>query len=157
MDGTDVANNKRILLANGCFLQVGTLIYRMRNKNLEFLLITSRKSGRWIIPKGWPIPKKSLSQAALQEAYEEAGMRGAIKMFPIGTYEYEKLDFSSEKNKKFCVYVFSMLYLRQEQKWPEQGQRAYEWVTPSEAARRVRELQLKKLLLRYKHMINDMK
>ncbi|WP_455475401.1 NUDIX hydrolase [Bartonella sp. B17] len=150
MNGNDIAYSKHILLDNKCFLQVGALIYRVKNENLEFLLITSRGTKRWIIPKGWPIPKKSLSQAALQEAFEEAGVRGIIGTSPIGTYEYEKLDFPVRKRGKLRVYIFSMLYSHQERKWPEQGQRICEWVTASEAARRVKEPQLKKILLHYR-------
>ncbi|WP_332060860.1 NUDIX hydrolase [Bartonella sp. CB74] len=150
MNGTDIAYNKYILLNNGYFLQIGALIYRIKNKNLEFLLITSRGSGRWIIPKGWPMPKKSFSQAVLQEAFEEAGVRGVSETSPIGMYEYEKSDLPKGKNRKLCVYVFAVLYLYQEEKWPEKNQRMYEWVTVSEAVNRVREPQLKKILLHYK-------
>ncbi|WP_442879685.1 NUDIX hydrolase [Bartonella sp. CB189] len=146
----DIADNKYILLDNGYFLQVGALIYRIRNDNLEFLLITSRGSGRWIIPKGWPIPKKSFSQAALQEAFEEAGVRGTSDTNPIGTYEYKKSDLLIKKNGKLCVYVFAVLYSHQEEKWPEKNQRLYEWVTVSEAIRRVNEPQLKNIFLNYK-------
>ncbi|OPB29691.1 NUDIX hydrolase [Bartonella sp. WD12.1] len=150
MNGADIAHSKYILVDGARFLQVGALVYRIKNGNLEFLLITSRGSGRWIIPKGWPIPKKSFSQAVLQEAFEEAGVRGAVGTFPVGTYEYEKLDLPIEKNSKFCVYVFSVLYSYQEKKWPEQSQRMYEWVTVSEAVKRVNEPQLKEILLHYK-------
>ncbi|WP_455478374.1 NUDIX hydrolase [Bartonella sp. B10] len=150
INGTDIAYDKCILLNNIYFLQVGALIYRVKNKNLEFLLITSRGSGRWIIPKGWPIPKKSFSQAALQEAFEEAGVRGIINETPIGTYEYKKSNLQIGKNRKFCVYVFSILHLYQEKKWPEQNCRAYEWVTALEAIKRVNEPQLKKIFLNYK-------
>nr|CBI82274.1 Bis(5'-nucleosyl)-tetraphosphatase (Asymmetrical) [Bartonella schoenbuchensis R1]CDP80158.1 NUDIX domain protein [Bartonella schoenbuchensis] len=150
MNGADIAHSKYILVDDARFLQIGALVYRIKNENLEFLLITSRGSGRWIIPKGWPIPKKSFSQAVLQEAFEEAGVRGVVETFPIGTYEYEKLNLPVEKNSKFCVYVFAVLYSYQEKKWPEQSQRMYEWVTVSEAVKRVNEPQLKEILLRYK-------
>ncbi|MCZ2204270.1 NUDIX hydrolase [Bartonella sp. A05] len=150
INGTDIAYDKRILINNTHFLQVGALVYRVKSENIEFLLITSRGSGRWIIPKGWPIPGKTLSQTALQEAFEEAGIRGIVETSPIGTYEYEKLDLPIVKNGKFCVYVFSVLYSHQEKKWPEQNQRIYEWVTASEAAKRVDEQQLRKILLYYK-------
>ncbi|AGF74532.1 NUDIX hydrolase [Bartonella australis AUST/NH1] len=147
--GSDIAHGKYILVDNTHFLQVGALIYRVKNGILEFLLITSRGSGRWVIPKGWPISRQSFSQTVLQEAFEEAGIRGIVDTFPIGTYEYEKLDLR-KKNSKFCVYVFSVLYLHQEKEWPEQNQRTYEWVTALEAAGRISEPKLKKILLQYK-------
>ncbi|WP_455474800.1 NUDIX hydrolase [Bartonella sp. B30(2025)] len=150
MNGNDIAYNKHIFLSDGRFLQVGAMIYRIKNESLEFLLITSRRSGRWIIPKGWPVPNKSFAQAALQEAFEEAGIRGIIETSPIGTYEYEKSDLLIAKNKKICVYVFAVLHLYQEEKWTEKSQRTYEWVSASEAIRRVKEPQLKELFLHYK-------
>ncbi|WP_336279282.1 NUDIX hydrolase [Bartonella sp. CB175] len=150
INNTSVAHNKYILLDNGCFLQVGALVYRIRNESPEFLLITSRRSGRWIIPKGWPIPKKSFSQAALQEAFEEAGVRGTSDAYPIGTYEYKKSNFKIKENRKLCVYVFAVLYLHQEENWPEKKQRICEWVSVQEAVSRVKEPQLKDIFLNYK-------
>ncbi|MBZ0261802.1 MAG: hypothetical protein K8F90_14530, partial [Hyphomicrobiales bacterium] len=47
--------------------------------SLELLLITSRETRRWVIPKGWPMPEKSPAESAAQEAYEEAGIRGQIE------------------------------------------------------------------------------
>jgi hypothetical protein len=56
-------------------LQVAALCYKQANDtdDKEILLVTSRDTGRWIIPKGWPIDGKNASEAALQEAWEEAG------------------------------------------------------------------------------------
>jgi 8-oxo-dGTP pyrophosphatase MutT (NUDIX family) len=50
----------------------------MRDTAVEILLITTRKKGRWSVPKGWPIKRSSPQQTAATEAYEEAGVRGAI-------------------------------------------------------------------------------
>ena len=71
-------------------LQVAALCYRRSAKGLRILLITSRDTGRWIIPKGWPMRNRSEAQAAAREAWEEAGLRGVIDERSIGFYTYSK-------------------------------------------------------------------
>ena len=150
INGTLVAADKKIVVDGDHFLQVAALVYRLQKGAVEFLLITSRGTGRWIIPKGWPMPGRTLSQAALQEAYEEAGVRGIAEIASIGSYQYTKTDMPGGENGNFSVDVFAVLYSHQEKKWPERGQRIFEWVSPEEAAHRVVEPQLKKLLLDYR-------
>lgn len=150
INGAKVAADKKIIVNGTHLLQVGALVYRLQNGKVEFLLITSRGTGRWIIPKGWPMPGKTLSQAALQEAYEEAGVRGIVETKAIGSYQYVKADVPAGENGKFSVDVFAVLYSHQEKKWPERGQRIFEWVPPDEAANRVIEPELKNLLLQYR-------
>jgi len=149
-----VMPEKRLTLDDGRLLQVATLIYRPNTAAAAFddmamyevLLITSRGSGRWIIPKGWPMRGRTLAQAASREAYEEAGIRGAIHEAAIGFYHYEKKDMRWDENNRFHVVVFAILYQQQKKKWPEQGQRILEWLPPAQAASRVEEIGLKKLL-----------
>ncbi|UXN04276.1 MULTISPECIES: NUDIX hydrolase [unclassified Bartonella] len=143
-----VAKSKIVLLNDGHLLQVAALVYRYQGKNLEVLLITSRGTGRWIFPKGWPMPGRSSAQAALREAYEEAGVRGTAEAHAIGSYEYKKYDLPEGQNL-FTVDVFPILFSHQEKKWPEKQQRQYEWVSPQEAAKRVDEQELKQLLLNF--------
>ena len=57
-------------------LQVAALCWRRSAKGLRILLITSRDTGRWVIPKGWPMRNRTEPEAAAREAYEEAGLRG---------------------------------------------------------------------------------
>lgn len=145
---TTIIENKKINLSNDRLLQVGALVYRMNEGKVEILLITSRSTKRWIIPKGWPMPGKTLAQAALREAYEEAGVRGAVTAMPIGRYNYEKTDVPLNVGQ-FSVDVFSVLYSHQEKKWPERGQRVFEWVNREEAALRVDEPGLKAIFLSF--------
>jgi 8-oxo-dGTP pyrophosphatase MutT (NUDIX family) len=72
--------------------QYAALCYRLSKKNPEpeVLLLTSRDTGRWVIPKGWPMANKKAHAVAEQEAYEEAGVRGTVEKAPFGYYEYEK-------------------------------------------------------------------
>ena len=69
-------------------MQVAALC--LRETTGEVLLVTSRGTGRWIVPKGWPMPGRSLAGAAMQEAWEEAGAKGRIGEAEIGRYHYDK-------------------------------------------------------------------
>lgn len=126
--------------------QVAALCYRETNKGKRVLLITSRDTGRWIIPKGWQMKGRSDAEAALQEAWEEAGVKDAkVTPTPIGTYKYLKglKDGSSVpiKTRVFAAQVTSM-----SETFPEVKQRIRKWFSPAQAARLVAEPELKALL-----------
>ena len=58
---------------------------------VRIVLVTSRETGRWIIPKGWPMAGRKPAQAAVHEVYEEAGLVGVVpRAGPIGHYCYTK-------------------------------------------------------------------
>lgn len=126
--------------------QVAALCCRQAGAGEEVLLITSRGSGRWIVPKGWPMAGKTAAQTALCEAWEEAGVRAArTDETPIGTYTYEKgLDSGYEVPVEVEVYRLSVEGLADS--FPEAGQRRRKWVGPSEAADMVAEPELKAIL-----------
>ena len=72
-------------------VQYGALPYRLSaGSRPQFMLVTSRETRRWIIPKGWPKKGKSPHHSAAREAFEEAGVVGAIARRPVGTFSYEK-------------------------------------------------------------------
>lgn len=142
-----VATDKRILTSAGRLLQVAALVYRNPGLSPEILLITSRGTGRWITPKGWPKAGKTLHDMALREAFEEAGVRGVVDPDPIGHFDYMKYDLPPEAIPSFTVNVYAVEFERMAKNWPERGQRISEWVSPEEAAKRVDEPELKKLLL----------
>jgi len=71
-----VATEKRILTPSGRLQQVAALVYRYEAEERQVLVITSRGTGRWVIPKGWPQVGRTLAETAAREAYEEAGVRG---------------------------------------------------------------------------------
>jgi 8-oxo-dGTP pyrophosphatase MutT (NUDIX family) len=95
------------------------LPYRRRaDSATEVLLVTSRETGRWIIPKGWPLKGKSPHKAAAREAREEAGVVGRIKRRAIGSYSYEKR-LKGGKVVDCEVQVFVLKVKRQETTWLE--------------------------------------
>lgn len=141
-----IATQKKNLLPNGRLQQVAALVWRVDNGELQLLTITSRGTGRWIIPKGWPQTGRTLARTAMREAFEEAGIRGVIDPVPVGTYDYQKYDMPPEAVSSFTVAVYAVAFTEQVDKWPERGERILEWVSPELAAERVEEPELKKLI-----------
>ncbi len=119
--------------------QVAALCYRQGCSEKEVLLITSNRKGRWIIPKGWPIDGLDFPRAALQEAWEEAGVRkGKITEKAVGNYGYRKR-MPNGMRTPCLVDVFPIEVLETSPQFPEQAQRGQRWVTQNEAANMVRE------------------
>ncbi|SDW15823.1 8-oxo-dGTP pyrophosphatase MutT, NUDIX family [Ruegeria halocynthiae] len=128
-------------------VQVAALCTRKTGPGDDVLLITSRGTGRWIIPKGWPIDGLNGPESALQEAWEEAGVRAAgVPKEPVGHYSYDKkLDDGSAQQVVTSVYHIEVSDLADE--YPEADQRTRCWVSPKVAAERVQEPELRDLLL----------
>lgn len=126
--------------------QVGALPVRQtKSGDLEVLLVTSRDTGRWIIPKGWPSNRLKDSEAAAREARQEAGVTGKITSQPIGVYRYRKLEPSSARTVD--VEVFLLKVKKEKKRWSEQKERQRAWFDLTTAARRVREPRLRLLIL----------
>ena len=111
------------------------------------LLITSRETRRWIIPKGWRHKGLSRPRAAVREAFEEAGVRGRPRK-KLGKFAYKKILKSGAGEVDCLVDVYLVDFKKQEKTWPEQNERMVAWVSPSVAARRVQEPELRKILRR---------
>jgi len=118
---------------------------RSRTGQLQVLLVTSRGTGRWVIPKGWPMPRRTPAIAAQREAYEEAGVKGALLSGrPIGSYCYRKIDRADLG--KIKVKLFMLRVKKQALFWPECGQRRTRWFSVRRAAALVGERGLSRLL-----------
>jgi 8-oxo-dGTP pyrophosphatase MutT (NUDIX family) len=116
-----------------------------RAPSFEILLITSRETRRWVIPKGWPMSGKSAAGSAAQEAYEEAGIRGEMTAQTIGYYGYSKR-LRGGARKRFRVEVFAMEVTEILDLWPEAHERARRWLSPGEALALVEEPELAALI-----------
>lgn len=105
-------------------------------------LVTARSGRRWVIPKGQIDPGHSAGEAALVEAWEEAGLVGVLDREPVGSYVYEKL------GRPHHVLVYRMAVTAVHDRYPEAGARQRAWVTADEAIDRIDEPDLRDLLRR---------
>lgn len=133
----------------GKLKQVGALPVRFNAKGqLEVLLVTTRQTRRWVIPKGWPSKRLPDHDAAAREAQEEAGVRGKLLKKPVGSYSYFKREQDSFRPVQVKVY---MLRVEEEQnRWKEGGERQRRWLSVSRAAKLVQEPTLTALIRRLK-------
>lgn len=141
-----IASDVQLMLRRPPRQQYAALCFRKRKKQLapEVLLVTSRDTGRWVIPKGWPMPGKKSHAVAEREAYEEAGVKGNVSREPLGYYTYHK--GMSDGLKLTCRVQVHALEVKELLKdFPEKGTRRLEWVNCEEAAARVQEPELKVL------------
>ncbi len=125
--------------------QYAALPWREGKAGLEILLITSRETRRWVIPKGWPMITLAAHDAAAQEAWEEAGVRGEIVATPIGAFRYHKR-MKSGPPQRCRVDVYPLAVGVEEKDWPEKRQRQRRWVSAPEASRMVEEPGLRVLI-----------
>jgi len=136
--------------------QYGALCYRVKKKSgeVEVLLMTSRDTGRWVIPKGWPMTRKCAHEVAMQEAFEEAGVRGVVEPETLGAYTYPKV--LRDGVQVVCkVQVYALEVTNMVKNFKEKGERRIEWVSFDEAAGRVREPELRHLFLAFKKKMTD--
>jgi 8-oxo-dGTP pyrophosphatase MutT (NUDIX family) len=127
--------------------QYGALPYRFTETNsLEVLLVTTRETKRWIIPKGWPIKGLKSPKSAAREAYEEAGIRGTVGAKSIGSFSYEKRLDESKGIIPCEVRVFPMLVKRQLDTWPEANEREARWFEPAKALSAIKDKGLRELI-----------
>jgi 8-oxo-dGTP pyrophosphatase MutT (NUDIX family) len=124
--------------------QVAALPWRRRKGHLDVMLITSRETKRWVIPKGWPMDHLTNSNAAKREAYEEAGVTGRISRRALGVFDYVKLTEDGAFPVRATVYALEVA--DELATWPEKKERKRRWFSVEEAAERVDEDGLKALL-----------
>ena len=126
-------------------IQVAALCWRLHKGLVEVLLITSRETGRWVIPKGWPISGITAAEAAAREAWEEAGVRGQVRDQPLGEYLYDKI-LAQAPSRRCAVAVFGLRVDVLKDRFPEATQRRRTWFGVREAAGLVAEPDLCALL-----------
>ncbi|WP_171946491.1 NUDIX hydrolase [Hyphomicrobium sp. CS1GBMeth3] len=110
--------------------QVGALPYAVIEGRIVFLLVTSRRTGRWIVPKGSVVEGETPWRSAEIEALEEAGVEGIVEHEPIGTYRTIK---KGMRRRVIEVDLYPLRVTRQHDTWPEQGSRQRHWVLLREA------------------------
>jgi 8-oxo-dGTP pyrophosphatase MutT (NUDIX family) len=129
-------------------LQYAALPYRRgSDASIEIMLITSRDTGRWLIPKGWPKRGLGPAETAAREAREEGGLVGRIGDRSIGSYHYDKR-LPDSSAARCVVKVFALEVARQMKSWPERHERRTCWFALQEAAEAVREPGLSAIILK---------
>lgn len=137
---------RRLFGGMPCRVQVAALPWRRSdNGEFEVLLVTSRDTKRWVLPKGWPEKREAPYQAAEREASEEAGVSGAISSRALGCFYYGK-KLPSGMEWRCEVHVYPLEVDRIADKWPERKQRTRRWFPPHEAAGLVQERDLGELI-----------
>lgn len=122
------------------FRQSGAVPYRFVDGELRILLITSRKRKRWIFPKGIIEPDMTPSESALNEAWEEAGVRGAIEKKPFESYVHKKWKGRAH------VDMYLLKVESTKKKWPEKDERKRKWLSLEDAIEKVSQKSLKRVL-----------
>lgn len=127
--------------------QCAALPFQERDGETQVLLVTSRETRRWVLPKGWTEKNSLDCSQAEREAFEEAGIIGRIGTRPIGTYAYPKR-LQNGATVTCDVAVFPLAVERLLEDWPEKSQRERRWFSLPEAAMAVEEGGLVTLMLR---------
>lgn len=129
--------------------QVAALPWRRGPDGLEIMLVTSRETRRWVIPKGGRMPGKTDAEAAAIEAVEEAGVQGHVGAEPLGTFRYLKV--LKRRAARWCVVaVYPLEVFIQQGAWKEQDQRDRLWMSVEQAAACVSELDLAEMIRAFK-------
>lgn len=136
---------RRLFGGMPCRVQAAALPWRLTKNGVEIMLITSRGTGRWVLPKGWPENAERLSDAAAREAREEAGLEGGVSHNEVGKFFYNKgLDSGHEWQCE--VHVFPIEVDQVAETWPEMSKRKRQWFRPTDAAKLVSEPDLGELI-----------
>ena len=132
--------------STGPSTQVAALCWRKHRDRVEVLLITSRDTGRWVLPKGWPMAGRSAPEAAAVEAWQEAGVTGLVSPDPLGFFGYDKV-ITPDIAHPCMVSVFALRVAALSRRFPERKERRRKWFSAEKAARKVQEPELRALLI----------
>ena len=125
--------------------QFAALCYRIKDEKVQICLITSRRSGRWIVPKGWPMNGETPTDAAATEAFEEAGVKGKTHSRPAGVFSYYKV--RSEDELPCIAIVYPLRVKKVLSNWPEKKERQRKWLSRKKAAALVDDPELAAIIL----------
>lgn len=129
--------------------QVAALPWRRGRDGLEIMLVTSRETRRWVVPKGGRMPGKTDAEAAAIEAVEEAGVQGEVGDQPLGTFRYLKV--LKRRAPRWCVVaVYPLEVIIQHGAWKEQAERDRVWMSVEQAAACVTEVDLADIIRNFR-------
>jgi 8-oxo-dGTP pyrophosphatase MutT (NUDIX family) len=123
-------------------VRYAALPIRKSRSGTEVLLVTTRKRRHWIVPKGRREKQCEAHITAANEALEEAGVVGKIQKQPLVTFSQRR----KRRKRKVIVKVFRLSVRKQLKQWRERGERRLRWLTPKQAANKIRYKPLKAVL-----------
>ena len=126
--------------------QLAALCWRRTADDAREVLLVTSSTGRWILPKGWPIGGKPPVHTVLTEAWEEGGVKKARALRrPVGSYIATKI--TTDGDELPCLHkVFAVEVRKAVDDFPERDRRERIWVPPTDAAELVHEDGLKEIL-----------
>lgn len=142
---------------DGPVTQYGALCWRRTDDGLQVLLVTSRDTGRWVIPKGWPMDGLRPEETAAREAWEEAGVRGVASPRALGVYTYDKVidrQAIPPTSVPCIVAVYPVHAVVRDRDFPEADERRLKWMSRKKAARKVDEPELSSLIATFEPEAN---
>ncbi len=144
-----VASASSVAARKSCSIQYGALPYRLSGSAVEILLITTRNSRRWIVPKGWPMAGVAPHVSAAREALEEAGVTGEIAREAIGSFRYFKQMKGGHVVVPCRVDVYPLKVTQERKRWPEKDSREMRWCSVDAALAQIAEPSLRKLIEKF--------
>jgi len=112
------------------------------------MLVSSRETVRWVLPKGWPMKGLKPHKTAAREALEEAGILGKVAKTSLGDYSYAKR--LEDGSVQMCrVEVFALEVEQERNSWPEKDERTRKWFAVADAAEAVEESELREAILKF--------
>ena len=129
--------------------QVAALPWRRGEQGVQVMLVTSRETRRWVVPKGGRMAGKTDPEAAAVEAMEEAGVQGEVSTVAHGVFRYARLIGEGEL-KRYVVALYPLMVRIQLGHWPEAHERQRRWMSQEEAAASVQEPDLAELILSFR-------
>jgi 8-oxo-dGTP pyrophosphatase MutT (NUDIX family) len=127
--------------------QFAALCWRIVHDQPEICLVTTRGTGRWTLPKGWPMDGQTPAEAAAMEAYEEAGLTGFAVDRCLGLYSYVKPRDKSRKPHLALVFPLHVQTIHSD--WPERSVRRRDWFSPERAAQLLKPRALRHIVERF--------
>ncbi|WP_208988552.1 NUDIX hydrolase [Labrenzia sp. VG12] len=119
-------------------MQIAALCHRMREGKVEVLLVTSKSTRRWILPKGWPILSRRAHRTAAIEAFEEAGVTGRVHKNPFASFSSYKGGEAGLKLRTE-ILVFLVDVESEAEEFPDSAERDVRWVSIKDAVRMTNE------------------
>jgi len=129
-------------------IQYGALPWRRSPEGLRVLLITTRNTRRWIVPKGWPIDGLSPQESAAREAFEEAGVRGKIGEELLGSFNHRK-QLKSGQMIACRVHIYPLEVDEMHAEWMEKADREIQWCSIEDALAQVSDPALRRLIVKF--------